>query len=213
MPCQSKQAMRMKRLYKFLHEHLRFKVICEACGWQRGFHWGCLRQVPRQAPKKWWHHIRVRQSWCHFWTWQFKVMPPDLHQDLENTVLGHSNSPKMEQFDWLIQMLQFKNLASASAASAFSNLPKGTLFWFKFLVGPLSLGNNGGFGFVFVSEKIFFTFINAKSTVSTFSNTIDVKVSIHECIFWGFLWTPFGNIIWWFLIIKYIHNWLNIGRI
>jgi hypothetical protein len=21
----------MKRLYKFLHEHLRFKVICEAC--------------------------------------------------------------------------------------------------------------------------------------------------------------------------------------
>jgi hypothetical protein len=85
----------------------------------------------------------------------FKVMPPDLHQDLENMVLGHSNSPKMEQFDGLIQMLQFKNLASASAVSAFSNLPEGTLFQFKFLVGPLSLGNNGGFGFVLCLRRFF----------------------------------------------------------
>jgi hypothetical protein len=45
---------------------------------------------------------------------------PDLDLGLENTVSGHSNSPKMERFDWLIQMSQFKNLASASA-SAFSN--------------------------------------------------------------------------------------------
>jgi hypothetical protein len=60
-------------------------------------------------------------------------------------------------------------------------------FWFGSLKGPLSLCDNGGFGFVFVSEKIFFnTFINAKSTVSTFTNnTIEVKVSIYVCIFSG----------------------------
>jgi hypothetical protein len=28
---QSKRAKRIKRLCEFLHEHLRFKVICEAC--------------------------------------------------------------------------------------------------------------------------------------------------------------------------------------
>jgi hypothetical protein len=51
--------------------------------------------------------------------------------------------------------------------------------------GPPSLRDNGGFGFVSVSEKIFLSFIDAESTVSTFNNTIEVKVYIHECIFWG----------------------------
>jgi hypothetical protein len=70
------------------------------------------------------------------------------------------------------------------------DLPKGTLFRNPFglgpLQGPLSLRDNGGFGFVFVSEKNFFyTFINAKSTVSQCNNTIELKVYIYECIFWG----------------------------
>jgi hypothetical protein len=67
--------------------------------------------------------------------------------------------------------------------------PKRALFRNPFgtgpLEGPLSLRDNGGFGFVFVSEKIFLLFINAKSTVSTFNNRIEQKVYIHECIFWG----------------------------
>jgi hypothetical protein len=35
-----------------------------------------------------------------------------------------------------------------------------------------------------VREDFFYRFINAESTVSTFNNTIEVKVSIHQCIFW-----------------------------
>jgi hypothetical protein len=36
-----------------------------------------------------------------------------------------------------------------------------------------------------VQEDFFYPFINAESTVSTFNNTIEVKVYIHECIFGG----------------------------
>jgi hypothetical protein len=36
-----------------------------------------------------------------------------------------------------------------------------------------------------VREDFFYAFINAESTVSTFNNRIEVKVYIHECIFWG----------------------------
>jgi hypothetical protein len=36
-----------------------------------------------------------------------------------------------------------------------------------------------------VREDFFYPFINAESTVSTFNNRIEVKVYIHECIFWG----------------------------
>ncbi len=74
------------------------------------------------------------------------------------------------------------------------------------LQGPLSLHNNGGFGFIFVSDKIFNAFINAKSTVSTFNNTIEVKVYIHECIFWGCSVDTFWEDNLEILIIKYIHN-------
>ncbi len=52
-------------------------------------------------------------------------------------------------------------------------------------MGPLSLHDNGGLGLFLCPRRFFNTFINAKSTVSTFNNTIDVKVSIHKCIFWG----------------------------
>jgi hypothetical protein len=36
-----------------------------------------------------------------------------------------------------------------------------------------------------VREDFFYPFINAESTVSTFNNRIELKVYIHECIFWG----------------------------
>jgi hypothetical protein len=77
-------------------------------------------------------------------------------------------------------------------------LPLSKSFWFGSLVGPLPLCDNGGFGFIFVSEKIFFnTFIIAESTVSTFTNnTIELKVSKMNAFSGGVLRTPFGNIIW-----------------
>jgi hypothetical protein len=36
-----------------------------------------------------------------------------------------------------------------------------------------------------VRQDFFYSFSNAESTVSTFNNTIEVKVYIHECIFLG----------------------------
>jgi hypothetical protein len=70
-------------------------------------------------------------------------------------------------------------VSAAQLTSEASHWPKGTLFQNPFSPGPpqgpLSLHNNGGFGFVFVSEKIF-VFINAKSMVSTFNNTIEVNL-------------------------------------
>ncbi len=94
----------------------------------------------------------------------------------------------------------------------------GWVFWHS-LIGPRGLSFDSslqwafyhfatmvGLGLFLCPRRFFYTFIIAKSMVSIFNNTIDVKVSTHKCIFWGVLWTPFGNIIWWFLIIKYIHN-------
>jgi hypothetical protein len=37
----------------------------------------------------------------------------------------------------------------------------------------------------YVQEDFFYAFINAESTVSTFNNRVEVKVYVHECIFWG----------------------------
>jgi hypothetical protein len=42
-----------------------------------------------------------------------------------------------------------------------------------------------GLGSFLCPRRFFYLFINAESTVSTFNNTIEVKVYIHECIFWG----------------------------
>jgi hypothetical protein len=42
-----------------------------------------------------------------------------------------------------------------------------------------------GLGSFLCLRRVFYPFINAESTVSTFNNTIEVKVYIHECIFWG----------------------------
>jgi hypothetical protein len=36
-----------------------------------------------------------------------------------------------------------------------------------------------------VREIFFYSFMYAESTVSTFNNRIELKVYIHECIFWG----------------------------
>jgi hypothetical protein len=42
-----------------------------------------------------------------------------------------------------------------------------------------------GLGLFLCPRRFFYPFLNAESTVSTFKNTIEVKVYIHECIFWG----------------------------
>jgi hypothetical protein len=53
--------------------------------------------------------------------------------------------------------------------------------------GPLSVTSRQWWVWVrfCVPEDFFYPFINAESTVSTFNNTIELKVYIHECIFWG----------------------------
>jgi hypothetical protein len=44
-----------------------------------------------------------------------------------------------------------------------------------------------GLGSFLCPRRFFYSFINAESTVSTFNNRIEVKVYIHEFIFWGVL--------------------------
>jgi hypothetical protein len=55
-------------------------------------------------------------------------------------------------------------------------VPRGALYHFATMVG---------LGSFLCPRRFFYAFINAESTVSTFNNTIEVKVYIHECIFWG----------------------------
>jgi hypothetical protein len=42
-----------------------------------------------------------------------------------------------------------------------------------------------GLGSFLCPRRFFYPFINAESMVSTFNNTIEIKVYIHECNFWG----------------------------
>jgi hypothetical protein len=75
----------------------------------------------------------------------------------------------------------------------FGTAPRMALYHFATMVGLVS----------FLCPRRFFNpFINAESMVSTLNNTIEVKVYIHECIFWGCSVDTFGKIIWQFLIIK-----------
>jgi hypothetical protein len=55
-------------------------------------------------------------------------------------------------------------------------VPRRALYHFTTMVG---------LGSFLCPRRFFYPFINAESTVSTFNNTIEVKVYIHECIFWG----------------------------
>jgi hypothetical protein len=58
-------------------------------------------------------------------------------------------------------------------------VPRRALYHFATMVG---------LGSFFCPRRFFYPFINAinaKSTVSTFNNTIELKGYIHECIFWG----------------------------
>jgi hypothetical protein len=67
--------------------------------------------------------------------------------------------------------------------------PEGALFRNPFGTGPpegpLSPRQRWVWVRFRVREDFFYAFINAESTVATFNNTIEVKVYIHECIFWG----------------------------
>ncbi len=69
------------------------------------------------------------------------------------------------------------------------NWPEGILFQNPFGLGPwwalYHFATMMGLGSFLCPGRFFYMFINAESMVSTFNNTIEVKVSIHECIFWG----------------------------
>jgi hypothetical protein len=72
--------------------------------------------------------------------------------------------------------------------------PEGTLFRNPFGLHPPQGPRRAlyhfttmvGMGPFLCPRRFFYPFINAaKSMVSTFNNTIELKVSIHECIFWA----------------------------
>jgi hypothetical protein len=67
--------------------------------------------------------------------------------------------------------------------------PEGTLsFWYESPAGPFITSQQWRVWVwvrFCVREDFFYAFIYAESTVSTLNNTIEIKVYIHECIFWG----------------------------